>query len=137
LSQFTSDWYESQLAKQRGWLKTMPAPAPPVKVSRKNRPLEKVIQQEIARHLDSIGECYYVWHRTDMRTTCAIGTPDFVGAWRGVAFAIEAKRPGEKPSDEQCKHLAKAMIAGMKTCIAYCLDDVKCFFSEFAFDNRQ
>jgi len=106
------------------------------KIDRKNQPLEKVIQQQIARHLDSIGECYYVWHRTDRAHTCAVGTPDFVGAWRGVPFVMEVKRPGQTTTVEQEQHLTKAAYAGMKALVVYSLDDVKQFLSTFTFDNR-
>ena len=137
---FDSSWYEAHKAKSEKWQKVLFTAAKAKQAREKKpkvyRPLEKEIQKQIAAHLDKLAGCYYVWHRMDRAHTCAVGTPDFVGVWRGVGFAIEAKRPGENCTPEQSKHLIAAAVAGIKTMVAFSLDDVKKFLSTFRFDNR-
>jgi len=75
--------------------------------------LESDLQAQILAALDGLGaDCWYVWHRTDKRTTCKRGTPDIVGAYKGRAFAVEVKRPGKGPTPVQAGELMLAKKAG-------------------------
>ncbi len=114
--------YQARRASAKG-LQKMRGPAfeiatLPAKVA----PREAVIQEQIANHLRSLGrECYFVWHRTDRPTTCAIGTPDFVGWLRGRPFAMEVKKPGGKQTREQAGALMQAQLAGAKSRVVHSL----------------
>lgn len=80
----------------------------------RKRTTEADVQKQIREYLDLLPRCYYVWHRMDRATTCEVGTPDFVGVIRGVAFVLEVKKPGKKPKPNQTYHLRYAAIAGAK-----------------------
>lgn len=66
---------------------------------------------------------WWTWSRTDKATTNRAGTPDFVGVFRGVAFGIECKRPGQKTTPEQDGELLWMRLAGAKTKVVYSKDE--------------
>jgi len=47
-----------------------------------------------------------------------VGTPDLIGALGGRSFAIEVKRPGERPSAKQQAELAAWAAQGWATGVA-------------------
>lgn len=47
------------------------------------------------------------------------GEPDLYGCYRGRAFAVEAKRPGEEPSRLQLERLKEWAAAGAITGVAH------------------
>lgn len=78
----------------------------------RKRTTEADVQKQIREYLDLLPRCYYVWHRMDRATTCEVGTPDFVGVIRGVAFLLEVKKHGKKPEPKQIDRLFAASMAG-------------------------
>jgi hypothetical protein len=56
-----------------------------------------------------------------------VGSADILGILRpsGRFLAIEVKKPGEKPSDEQIAFLLAIRDAGGVAIVAYSLDDVR------------
>lgn len=66
--------------------------------------------------------------RTDVATTSRIGVPDFVGVYKCHSFALEVKRPGQKPTVEQLGELKWMELAGAKTAVVHSLDEAKRFF---------
>ena len=108
-TRFTQSQIDAYNARQ-GVLRPQPANA--------SEDLERIIQGEIAAHLDSI-QAYYVWHRTDRPSTCAVGVPDFVGCVRGVPFGLEVKRKGGKATVEQHGELLRIRMAGGKTAVVW------------------
>ena len=92
--------------------------APEVKFSSGPQKSEAEIQDEIEAFLKSLGrECYYVRARMDRPTTTACGTPDFLGWINGKPFALECKRPGQKPTPAQVGALTWVELAGAKTAV--------------------
>jgi hypothetical protein len=51
------------------------------------------------------------------------GTPDLIGAIDGVSFAIEVKRPGERPSAKQEAELSAWAAQGWATGVACSVQD--------------
>lgn len=88
---------------------------------------EREIQDQIEAFLRSLGpECYYVRSRMDKPTTNAVGTPDFIGWYRGTPFAFEVKRKGRKPTPEQQAKLAWCHRAGaVNVCVVHSVDRVR------------
>lgn len=87
------------------------------------------IQEKIEDYLKS--QSHRAWwdvKRTDKRTTSRVGIPDFVGVFDGVAFGLEVKRPGNKPTIDQLGELAWMSKAGAKTAIVYSLEEAVEFF---------
>jgi len=71
----------------------------------------------------------YVHSRTDQKSTCPCGTPDFViAANGGVTFWIEVKRKGSKPTTEQLgKILMLQTCLGHKAAIVYSFEEFTLF----------
>jgi hypothetical protein len=63
---------------------------------------EKELQQTCASML-RLRDIWFSASRMDKKATNTKGTPDFLMCMRGKFIAIEFKRPGEKPSEEQIK----------------------------------
>lgn len=87
------------------------------------------IQEEISDWLKS--QCHQAWFdlkRYDMPTTSRKGIPDFVGVFAGVAFGVEVKRPGFKPTVEQLGELAWMRKAGAKTAVVFSKAEAIQFF---------
>lgn len=80
---------------------------------------EAALQSQIAAYLRSLKHrCYFVWHRTDRPSTCAVGTPDFIGVFEGRAFVIEVKVGARKATQEQNAALLCAHLAGARSGVA-------------------
>jgi len=47
------------------------------------------------------------------------GVPDIVGCWKGRFIAIEAKMPGNIPSQIQAEVMKRLLIAGARVGVAY------------------
>lgn len=92
---------------------------------------EKEIQKAICQYLSILPRCYFVWHRMDQRTTCQVGTPDFVGFYWATPFVIEVKAKGQKLTFDQHVHIERAQEAGARALVAYSLDDVIKFIEGF------
>lgn len=81
---------------------------------------EKHIQQEIRRALGIVeglvlwrNNCGY-WHdgKRGIRYGLAEGSSDLVGICDGRFFALEVKRPGEKPTEDQRKWMNVVRMHG-------------------------
>lgn len=68
--------------------------------------LEKKLHEDIDQFLMMKGVRVRVRSRMDKRTTNNKGLPDFLFVYNSVPFAIEVKRQGEDPRDDQkeCGH---------------------------------
>ncbi len=90
--------------------------------------LEAEIQDQIEAWLKTQSHrCWWDRKRMDKATTSRSGVPDFVGVFASVAFGIEVKRPGQKPSVEQIGELAWMQKAGAKTAVVFSCDEAKDF----------
>ena len=82
---------------------------------------EKEITAGIRRLLKNIG----VFH---WKQIGALGLPrgiaDIIGIWDGKFLAIEVKKPGNNPTDEQLKFINAVNAAGGLAFVAYSVDDV-------------
>lgn len=86
------------------------------------------IQDQIEQFLKShMPHCWWDCKRYDVRTTSRPGVPDFVGVFYGVAFAIEVKRKGKKPTPEQLGELMWFELAGGRKIVAYSKDEAVAF----------
>ena len=68
----------------------------------------------------------HIWwdrKRTDKATTSRIGVPDIVGVYKCRSFALEVKRPGQKPTMEQLGELKWLELAGAKTAVVFSKDE--------------
>ena len=105
----------------------------PVAEPRKSPPskqTEAEIQAAIAAYLRSFGNsCHFDVQRMDQPTTGTVGRPDFIGALRGVGFALEVKRPGCKETREQAGELLRWQLAGFKVAVVHSLAEAVEFFT--------
>lgn len=69
---------------------------------RRERDLQLLLRQLLDYH-----DIPYVNGRTDKKSTCAKGTPDFVLCIRGKTFAWECKTEEGRFSDDQLKMIAR------------------------------
>ena len=104
---FTSSWLARLQVEQRNKFAGRDVvDKPPCNVS------ERDIHDEIESYCRARG-WLIVHSRMDMRTTCAVGTPDFIiFADRGRKFNVEVKRPGQKLRPEQAAWGAHAHRLG-------------------------
>ena len=94
-------------------------PAPPTS---KSSLRESEIQDQIANYLHRFGrDCAFDVQRMDRPTTGAVGRPDFLGCLRGVGFAMEVKRPGQKATLEQAGELLRWQLAGFECAVVHSL----------------
>ena len=105
----------------------------PVAEPRKSPPskqTEAEIQAAIAAYLRSFGhDCHFDVQRMDQPTTGTVGRPDFIGALRGVGFALEVKRPGCKETREQAGELLRWQLAGFKVAVVHSIGEAVEFFT--------
>ena len=114
-TRFTTAWFVAHEAAKRTKKQTQRLSARPSEKS------EAEIQNEIADWLRS-QRAFFVWHRMDAPTTCAVGTPDFVGCSKTFGpFALEVKRPGGKETREQAGALMHAQLEGMRAAVVHSL----------------
>jgi hypothetical protein len=59
------------------------------------------------------------------------GDPDLYGAWHGVPWAIELKRPGEQPTQLQTLRLAEWSAAGAYTGVIHSMPEFHRWLGEF------
>lgn len=52
------------------------------------------------------------------------GTPDLIGCFMCLCFAVELKQPGEKPTDIQVKRLREWREAGARVGVATTVEEV-------------
>lgn len=103
--------------------------APP-KTARPSEVKESEIQAAIATYLRSFGhDCHFDVCRMDRATTGTVGRPDFLGALRGVGFALEVKRPGGKETREQAGELLRWQLAGFRVAVVHSLAEAVAFIS--------
>lgn len=84
---------------------------------------ESDIQNEIERHLQSLGHrCYFIRCRMNAPTTFTRqGVPDFLIVLDGQPIALEVKRRGQKESREQAGELLWFNLAGGRAGIVHSL----------------
>lgn len=70
---------------------------------------ERTIQTAILRYLNGLEGCKAI---NQPGGRLEVGTPDIIGCYRGKFFAMEVKRPGEKPRPIQEKRLREWSGAG-------------------------
>ena len=59
------------------------------------------------------------------RTASVDGISDILGVWAGLPLAIEVKRPGEKPTENQENFLTRFAEAGGISIVAHSLGEVQ------------
>ncbi len=64
-------------------------------------------------------------HRHGWRASSVAGVSDILGVWNGIAIAIEVKKPGNKPTDNQREFLDHFAKAGGLAICACTLDGLK------------
>lgn len=109
--------------------------APTVKELRQQdcKTLEAEIQEEIEGWLRTqVHRAWWDRKRMDKPTTSRKGVPDFIGTFAGVAFGLEVKRPGEKPTTDQLGELAWMRKAGAQTAVVFSKDEAVEFFLSLA-----
>lgn len=112
----TTSQYIEMLARMRR-NQEAPSPAPTTEA-------EADIQDAIEGYLKSLGtSCFYIRHRMDRATTCAVGCPDFIGWLGSKPFALEVKKPGQKPTTAQLGMLLWAQLAGAKAEVVHSLSE--------------
>ena len=105
-------------------------PWPEPRKSPPSKQTEAEIQAAIAAYLRSFGHaCHFDVQRMDQPTTGTVGRPDFIGALRGVGFALEVKRPGCKETREQAGELLRWQLAGFKVAVVHSLAEAVEFFT--------
>lgn len=83
--------------------------------------LESKLQKRIQNYLTSIGAYEFKVHgEIFMRA----GIPDIICCYKGRFIGIEAKEPGNHPSELQLAHGRKIVKAGGLFIVAYNLQDV-------------
>jgi hypothetical protein len=100
------------------------APPPAPKASRPTqleKELHKSVYNELYRRRPNI---WFVDSRMDRPTTQRKGIPDFVCCINSKFAAIELKRRGEKPTDDQQRELNDISLAGGAYCVASSLEEV-------------
>jgi len=85
------------------------------------KPLERSIQASVLRRLGALKAAdgtlaFRQRHGSPMTTA---GDPDIHGLWRGVAFEIELKQPGEKATALQQVRLEEWARAGAVTAVIH------------------
>lgn len=99
--------------------------------------LEKDIQKLILDWLQ-MQKKTYVWRqnsgamyaesktgRHGFKTASVKGVSDIIGIWQGMPIAIEVKRPGEKPTENQQEFMENFARAGGISICAHSLEEVK------------
>lgn len=122
------------LAETQGW---EPQQEPPTIVTARGVPPPHLVlepkprrnQLEKSLHRDVYNELlrrriWFVDSRMDRPTTQRKGIPDFICCVRGEFLAIELKRPGEKPKEEQIHEINEIRQSGGRVCVATSLEEV-------------
>jgi hypothetical protein len=91
------------------------------KRSKLERDLHKEVYNELNRRRPKV---WCVDSRMDRPTTQRKGVPDFLCSVNGKFLAIELKRPGEKPTDDQQRELNEVTLSGGIACVAFSIEQV-------------
>ena len=104
-------------------------------MTRNKAPLEKTIQKNILRYLNSLPRCRARNH-TASGPYNQSGEPDIDGCLNGRSLKIEVKRPGGSPlTDLQQKALQEWAHVGAITGVAYSVEDVQQILREHGVDD--
>ena len=129
MSNFTHADYLAMKSRCDAGKKSVAAPAPIVR--NKNQPEvgRGGIQEDIETWLKTQSHrAWWTTSRFDKATMGRCGIPDFIGVFSGVAFGLEVKKVGNKPSTDQLGELAWMRKAGAKTAVVYSKDEALEFF---------
>jgi hypothetical protein len=85
--------------------------------------LERQIQSEIAQWLN-LHEIYFIQAPFGKKSCLPTGHPDFTIFKSNMTFAIEVKRPGLWPDDDQKKAILRLLDEGVYTGTAHSLQEV-------------
>lgn len=90
----------------------------------KSKQREDAIQEDIEDYMKTLTpRLWWDRKRMDKPTTSRCGVPDFIGCFHGVPFAMEVKRPGEKPTMQQSGELMWLGKAGAATAVVHSRDE--------------
>lgn len=84
---------------------------------------EKYLIEGIRKFLKTLPDCEF--EKRHGGSYGKSGQPDITGCLRGLRFEIEAKVPGNVPTDLQINQLEKWSKAGAWCLVAYNVDDVR------------
>jgi hypothetical protein len=87
---------------------------------------EAVIQRAVLAWLQCQPGCWAVKFPGVLQR----GVPDILGVYRGVFFALEVKRPGQKPTALQLAILGQIRGAGGRTAVVTSIPDVQVFLRD-------
>jgi hypothetical protein len=100
-------------------------------------PLERHLQQTVLNHLKKLRQVdptlvYRKRHGSGMGIS---GDPDIHGVWKGTAFEIELKRPGEEPTELQRARLEEWGRAGAVTAVIHSANELAALLRWMASDR--
>jgi hypothetical protein len=98
---------------------------------KKEKIQEKKLQENIAALL-RIRDIEFNVSRMDRKKTDKTGWPDFTFAIDGLACAVEVKRPGEIPTDEQFKVMGRLQRNGWFVRVVFSESDFLQFLQDAA-----
>jgi hypothetical protein len=90
-------------------------------------PLESSIVDAIMRFLKTVPQCKA--EKTHGGAFGRAGKPDITGCLNGRRFEIEVKRPGQKPTEIQKKHLREWEAAGAIVGVAHSVEEARLILS--------
>lgn len=84
-------------------------------------PLERHLQASVLKHMKKLHleDSSFLYRKKIGVAFGLAGDPDLYGAWAGVPWAIELKRPGESPTLLQRARLAEWERAGAVTGVVH------------------
>ena len=85
-------------------------------------PRETTIQKNIVRYLRDLGAWCFKVHGSPYQRA---GVPDLLCCHKGVFYAFEVKRPGEKATPIQAHELEQVQAAGGTATVVTSVDDVR------------
>jgi hypothetical protein len=96
-----------------------------------NSPLERNLQATVIRKLKTLRaqDKSFAWRKRHGTSHGTAGDPDLYGLWRGVAWELELKAPGQKPTPLQTERLREWREAGAIAGIVDNAQDADKFFS--------
>lgn len=95
-----------------------------------NRPRESAITRRVKAYLDGLGsDCWYIKVHVDGYVVR--GTPDIIGSYKGLAFAVELKRDDkEQPTISQVLEIKRFTATGARGLVCWNIEQVKGLISE-------
>jgi hypothetical protein len=87
--------------------------------------LERQLHDQIADYLRMKGIRIAIHSRMDKRPTNQVGTPDFLFAYHRRPVAVEVKRPGCKPTEDQARIMRQMAEDGWMVRVVHGVEDVK------------